>query len=295
MKRSIRTAFLTFFAFALHVQSTPAQVPDANAAKTPAPKAHELPALKMRFIRIEPGEFQMGSPADEPARANDELQHQVRLTKPYFIQASEVSQAQYKAVTGDNPSYFKGDDLPVENVSWEDAVRFCEKLSEREKRKFRLPTEAEWEYAARAGKPGPVSGTGNLDEMAWYANNSGKERLEASRLWDTEPNDYFNRLLKNGCRTRPVGTGTPNDWGLHDMHGNVTEWVADWFSANYFREQAAQVDPQGPPQSNLGSRVMRGGSWGSDPRNCRIANRDWNVPGTRTPSCGFRVVMEPEK
>jgi formylglycine-generating enzyme required for sulfatase activity len=245
----------------------------------------------MAFVRVEPGEFLMGSPATEAGHKDNELQHKVRLTKVFYLQTTEVSQTQYAAVMGQNPSHFHGDELPVENVSWQDAVSFCEKLSKREGRKFRLPTEAEWEYAARAGSAGPVSGTGKLDEMAWHADNSGRKRLDSAKLWDTDPNNYFTWLSDNGCRTRAVGTGTANPWGIHDMQGNVTEWVADWYSKEYFAD-AAKADPQGPAESNLGSRVMRGGSWGSDPRNCRLAHRDWNTPDTRSGSCGFRVVME---
>ena len=265
---------------------------DRADKKAPAHKSHEVPDLKMKLLRIEPGEFRMGSPADEAGRQDDELQHKVRLTRLFYLQDTELSQGQYKAILKENPSYFQGDDLPVENVSWDDAVRFCEKLSAREGRKFRLPTEAEWEYAARAGKTGPVAGTGRLDEMAWYADNSGKQRLDSAKLWDTDSNSYFQRLLDNGCRTRAVGRGKANNWGLHDMQGNVAEWVADWYSADYFREDAAKVDPHGPAKSPLDSRVMRGGSWGSDPRNCRIARRDYNIPSTRTASCGFRVAMD---
>jgi formylglycine-generating enzyme required for sulfatase activity len=195
---------------------------------------------------------------------------------------------------GENPSYFKGGDLPVENVSWSQSAAFCYELSRREGRRFRLPTEAEWEYAARAGKAGPVAGTGKLTEMAWHADNSGKQPLDSTKLWDSDPNNYFGRLADNGCRPRPVGTGTPNDWGLHDMQGNVSEWVGDWYSKDYVATAAAKLDPAGPPKSEFRSRLMRGGSWGSDPRNCRLARRDYNTPNTQTASCGFRIVMEAE-
>jgi formylglycine-generating enzyme required for sulfatase activity len=127
-------------------------------ADTTAAKSYELPDLKMKLLRLEAGEFEMGSPSDEPNRQDNEFQHKVRLTKPFFIQTTPVTQAQYAAVMGHNPSYFHGDDLPVENVSWDDAVRFCVELGKRQGRTFRLPTEAEWEYAARAGKTGPVAG-----------------------------------------------------------------------------------------------------------------------------------------
>ncbi len=255
-------------------------------------KSYELHDLKMNFVRIEAGEFLMGSPGNETSRGDDEFQHRVKITKPFYMLATEVSQREYEAVMGENPSYFKGGDLPVENLSWPEAAAFCGELSRREGHTFRLPSEAEWEYAARAGKSGPVAGTGKLEEMAWYADVSGTSRLDSAKLWDTDPNSYFVKLSDNGCRPRNVGTGKTNDWSLHDMQGNVCEWVADWYVKDFYRDPAAGVDPTGPEKSDLGSRVIRGGSWGSDPRNCRVAKRDYNVPRTVSASCGFRVVME---
>src|SRR5688500_2306008 len=235
----------------------------AIAADKPAlPGSYEVKNPSLTLLRIEPGEFLMGSPADEPGHNPREHQHKVKITKPFYIQSTEVTQAQWQALMGDNPSYFKGENLPVENVSWEDARRFCEKLSEREKRKFRLPTEAEWEYACRAGKTGSYGGTGKLDEMGWYADNSGDARVDSTRLWKDDPNNYFKTLLANKCRSRPVGSAKPNDWGIYDMHGNVTEWVADWFDKDYYRNSPAE-DPRGPEKSQLDSRVLRGGSWGN--------------------------------
>ena len=261
--------------------------------KPASPKSHEIKELSITLIRIEPGEFLMGSPDTEPGHHAREHQHKVKITKPFYIASTEVTQAQWKVLMGNNPSYFKGDNLPVENVSWEDARRFCEKLSEREKRKFRLPTEAEWEYACRAGKQGPVAGTGKLDEMAWYADNSGDARVDSTRLWKDDPDNYFKNLLANKCRTRPVGTAKPNDWGLYDMQGNVTEWVADWLDDEYYKNSPA-ADPAGPEKSELESRVLRGGSWGNEPANCRAANRDWNRADTRSGSIGFRIAMDAE-
>lgn len=265
-----------------------------SAKEAPAARSHEVRDLKITLLRLEAGEFMMGSPDDEEWRDADETRHEVKLTKPFYLQTTEVSQRQYESIMGENPSSFKGEDLPVENVSWEQAAAFCLELSRREGRAFRLPTEAEWEYAARAGKTGPVAGTGKLQEMAWHADNSGNAEIDSAKLWDTDPDNYFQRLHDNGCQTRPVGVGTPNDWAIHDMQGNVTEWVADWYSEEYFSTDAAKLDPWGPRESELGSRVMRGGSWGSDPRNCRVANREYNVPSMQSASCGFRIAMDAE-
>jgi len=266
--------------------------PVGSGAGPVVAKPFTLPDRRMTFIRIPNGEFLMGSPPDEPSRGDDETQHKVTLAKPFYIQTTEVSQQQYEAVMGENPSNFKGGDLPVENVSWSQAAAFCYELSRLEGKKFRLPSEAEWEYAARAGAAGMVAGTGNLDEMVWYADNSGFKKIDSATLWDTDPSSYFAKLSDNGCRSRSVGIGRANAWGLYDMQGNVSEWVADWYSKDYYRDPAANVDPTGPKKSDLGSRVIRGGSWGSDPRSCRLAKRDYNVPSTQSGSCGFRIAMD---
>jgi len=268
------------------------QAPDAAAARARFAAAYEIKELKMAFVRIEPGEFLMGSPADEANRDKDEDAHRLRITRAFLLQNTEVTQAQWKAIMGDNASYFKGDDLPVDNVSWEDAVAFCKKLSQREGQTFRLPTEAEWEYACRADKQGPVAGTGKLDDMAWYADNSGNQRLDAAKIWDTEPNNYFQRMLDNKCTSHPCGSKKANDWGLFDMQGNVMEWCADWYESDYY-SNSPRENPPGPQKSQLHSRLLRGGSWGSDVRHCRAADRDWNEPDKRSPSYGFRLLLEP--
>ena len=146
------------------------------------------------MVYVTGGTFLMGSPDNEPDRDSDE-RPQHRVTVPGFSMGKyEITQAQWKAVMGTNPSYFKGDNLPVENVSWNDAKEFCSKLSQMTGKQYRLPTEAEWEYACRAGTTGPYAG--NLDAMAWYSNNAG-------------------------FKTHPVGQKRPNAFGLYDMHGNV--------------------------------------------------------------------------
>jgi len=193
--------------------------------------------------------------------------HEVTLTTPFHMSTHEVTQEQYQQVMGVNPSHFKGPRLPVEMVSWEDAVAFCKKVSEKTGQTVRLPTEAEWEHACRAGTT-TMYYTGDtkadLDRVAWYGANS-KET------------------------THPVGQKAANAWGLHDMHGNVWEWCLDL--GQEYCSPAAAVDPQGPSDGQY--RVVRGGSWHFDDAGyCRSASRLGYDPGYRDPRFGFRVVVE---
>ena len=204
------------------------------------------------------GTFMMGSPSGEDGRYGDEKQHQVTLTKGFWMLETEVTQKQWKAIMGSNPSHFKGDNLPVENVSWNDCQEFCKKCALLGM-PVQLPTEAQWEYACRAGSTGPYAG--NLDEMAWFEDNSGR-------------------------KTHPVGTKKPNAWGLYDMHGNVWEWCADWYDGDY--PSGSVTDPIGP--SNGSDRVVRGGSWCYYARRCRSAYRGYRAPGGRDDDLGFRVL-----
>ncbi len=168
-----------------------------------------------KFAQICPSTFMMGSPKSESGRdSNEGPQHQVTISKAFELQTTEVTQSQWQAVMGSTPSDFKGPDLPVEQVSWDDAQAFISKLNALgDGYRYRLPTEAEWEYAARAGTTGPYAG--DLDAMAWYSQNSGN-------------------------KTHPVGTKAPNAWGLYDMHGNVWEWTQDWDGAY---SSSAVTDP----------------------------------------------------
>jgi formylglycine-generating enzyme required for sulfatase activity len=219
----------------------------------------------MEFVLIPAEEFQMGS-NDTQAFANEQPVHTVRLTKPFYLGTYEVTQAQWEAVMGNNPSHFKGDSaLPVESVSWQDAQEFIRRLNARERGTafYRLPTEAEWEYAARAGSTTAYSfgnSAGDLGRYAWHEANAGEN-------------------------THPVGQLQPNAWGLYDMHGNVWEWVQDWYG-NYSHGTA--VDPAGP--SSGSARVNRGGGWDSDARACRSALRIDGAPGFRFGSLGVRLL-----
>jgi formylglycine-generating enzyme required for sulfatase activity len=182
-----------------------------------------------------------------------------------------VTQAQWEAVIRNNPSGFKGADLPVEQVSWDDAMAFCRRLTERERAAGRLPdgyvytlpTEAQWEYACRAGTTGPYAGDGNLDDMGWYSQNSGNT-------------------------THPVGQKRPNAWGLYDMHGNVWEWCRDWYG-NY--PGGLVRDPTGPASGSY--RVNRGGCWNYPATECHSASRYFLGPGDRLYFFGFRLALSP--
>jgi sulfatase modifying factor 1 len=235
------------------------------------------------------GTFKMGSPRSESGRGSDERQHTVKLSEGFHIGTTEVTQALYEEVMGSNPSsnsscaitdHRVGATCPVENVSWYDAVEFCNKLSQLEgwepaytisgtsvKRVagasgYRLPTEAEWEYAARAGESHTYAGSNSVGDVAWYKTNSGD-------------------------KTHPVGTKAANAWGLHDMSGNVYEWTGDWYGKY---PTGSVTDPQGPPTSGF-YRVYRGGSFDYTADWTRAANRYWSIPGNAGDNLGFRVVL----
>jgi formylglycine-generating enzyme required for sulfatase activity len=209
----------------------------------------------------------MGSPEGENGRSSDESQVEVRLSEPFWLAKTEVTQAQWEAVMDSNPSSFKSPKLPVENVSWEDAQAYLTKLNEKgilpEGWKFALPTEAQWEYACRAGEKGPYSG-GSLEEVGWYDGNSGSN-------------------------THEVGQKKPNAWGLHDMHGNVWEWCSDLYDGTL----KGGVDPTGP--SSGVHRVSRGGSWYYVASCCRAAFRSGYFPGDRFDRLGFRPALVPSR
>ena len=188
----------------------------------------------------------MGSPPDEPGRFDSETQHRVTLTRDFFMGTTEVTQGQWKAVMGNNPSHFDecGDDCPVEKVSWDDVQEFIKKLSRMDGREYRLPTEAEWEYAARAGTTTPFT---------------------YGRCLSTDQANYDGNYPLSGCdkgeyrkRTIPVGSlDAPNAWGLHDMHGNVWEWCQDWYG-NY--PSGSVTDPTGPSSGSTGSFAAGAGA-----------------------------------
>ena len=226
----------------------------------------------MKLKLIQPGSFMMGSTEDKDS---ERPVHKVTLTKPFYLGVYEVTQGQ--RVMGTNPSNSNTSDLlPVEMVSWQDAAEFCRKLSAMEGLEYRLPTEAEWEYACRAGTTTPFSMgmTISTDE----ANYNG--------------NYIYGRGVKGVYRgkTMEVGSFAPNAWGLYDMHGNVWEWCADWFGSDYYK-RSPERNPTGPAPGTY--RVLRGGGWNSHPRHVRSAFRlDGHPPDYRSFISSFRVVRE---
>jgi len=250
-------------------------------------------AIGMKLALIPAGQFLMGSPLDEPERDSDEGQHEVMITKPFYIGVYEVTQRAYERIMTKNPSVFhqkNGGSLehPVEQVLWGESVEFCKKLSDLPEEKqagraYRLPTEAEWEYACRAGT-----------QTVFHFGN---------RLSSTQAN--FNGHFPYGGadqgpylqKTAKVGSYQPNGFGLYDMHGNVAEWCSDWYDPEYYRHSPKE-DPQGPPKGVVPTgfggfyHVVRGGCWLDEGRGCRAAYRFRLMPSDRYRLVGFRVVCE---
>ena len=242
------------------------------------------PEVRPKLVRVPKGSFTMGSPPTESGRGTDEVQHGVTLTSNFGMAESEVTQRQYRNLMGSSPSNFKGDDLPVEQVSWFDAVAYCNALSVKEKLPpcyqingttvgwadgvrcsgYRLPTEAEWEYAARSPATTVYAGSDSVDGVAWYSSNSGST-------------------------THAVKTKTANGRGLYDLSGNVWEWAWDWYQSNY--EALPATDPVGPTTMPSPSyQVLRGGAWDIAASGARVAQRFYSVPTGRYHGMGFRIV-----
>ena len=276
------------------------ELPDEREAATKAAaiavqraaNARSIPDLNLDLVWIAPGDFLMGTPEQslivkwfylarekltkqpnlEAGFDNERPVTWVTLTQPFWLGRTAVTQGQYQAVMGSNPSHFTtvGKDAPVEQLSWDDAMAFCAKLTEREKAAGRLPTgyaytlptEAQREYACRAGTEGPFAG--DLDAMAWYGANSGGT-------------------------THPVGTKAPNAWGLYDMEGDVWEWCRDWYADKLPGGEV--TNPTGPSSGR--PRVVRGGSWDDPAGDCRSPSRYWRQPVVRYWCLGFRVCLAP--
>ena len=238
-----------------------------------APHSIELaPGVWLELQPIPAGTFLIGSPETEKARGEDETRHEVTLTQPFLIGKYPVTQAQWRAVMGSNPSYFQGANLPVENVSWDDAQSFCVKVHEKTGHTVCLPMEAQWEYSCRAGTSTPFHFGNEL--------NGTQANCDGNYPYGTTKKGPY---LK---KTSPVGSYPANAWGLHDMHGNVWEWCQDWYG-EYPKDSIK--DPKGI--SNGEYRVLRGGSWDNRARSCRAGFRFWDAPGYRISGCGFRLLL----
>ena len=264
--------------------------PDTETGKEEPPKGGKIKTdkvdlgggVKMELVWIPAGSFQMGSPQSEQDQAVKDGEqrewvsgegpvHTVELDG-FWMGKFEVTQEQYEAVMGKNPSDFKGEKNPVERVSWNDAAEFCQKASQKTGKEIRLPTEAEWEYACRAGTRAPFSSgeTISTDQANYdrnYTYGSGRK------------GEYRKKTIQ-------VGSFQPNEWGLYDMHGNVWEWCGDWYGEKYYGE-SDRKNPQGPSSGEF--RVLRGGSWIRDPFHCRSATRYWSNPANTIYDTGFRV------
>jgi formylglycine-generating enzyme required for sulfatase activity len=238
-----------------------------------AGEIRELTALKIKFCWCPIGTFNMGSPADALGSERNEQQFEVHLSKGFWMQQTELTQSQYEALMGVNPSHFRSDSNPVESVTFQEAKEFCRRLCELPPEKnsgnlYRLPTEAEWEYACRAGSTSSFCFGDDemmLEAYGWFNGNAART-------------------------THPVGGKKPNAWGLHDMHGNVGEWCSDYYGPY---PSGPQTDPTGPETG--GQIVVRGGGWFFVPQNSRSAHRDAYPPGARYVGLGFRLVAEPSK
>ena len=253
----------------------PAPKPKSKAKQTAKPQPRKQTASYSNHVlrvgnvvynmkRVEGGTFTMGATAEMSEPFDDEKPtHQVTLSS-YSIGETEVTQALWQAVMGNNPSYFKGDDLPVERVSWDDCQTFINKLNNLTGQRFRLPTEAEWEFAARGGNRShhtQYSGSSRLDDVAWYGGNSGR-------------------------KTHPVKTKRANELGIYDMAGNVWEWCQDWYGSY---SSSSQSNPTGPGSGSC--RVSHGGSWFHAAGFCRTSLRSGGTPDNRGSHLGLRLAL----
>ena len=274
MKRYILFSLLQVLLLSIAAQCTfrrpsKPKVESSNPKPKPDPTTiklqDELDKLIGNMVYVSGGTFTMGATSEQGSDAyNDEKPtHSVTISN-FYLCKYEVTQALWQAVMGENPSNLKGDNLPVEQVSWDDCQTFITRLNNLTGKNFRLPTEAEWEYAARGGNRSrgyKYSGSNVLSDVAWYDDNSGD-------------------------KTHPVGSKSPNELGLYDMSGNVREWCSDWYGTY---SSTAQTNPTGSSSGSL--RVLRGGSWFSVARNCRSSSRHHDVPDGRFYLLGLRLAL----
>ena len=283
MKRYILFSLLLTLPLSLAAQGTvrrPLKPKEENPNPKPSPKTKtnpkhkstptvnrqaELNKLINNMVYVSGGTFTMGATSEQGSEVWDEEKptHSVTLSS-FYLCKYEVTQALWRAVMGNNPSRFKGNNLPVENVSWNDCQTFISRLNNLTGKNFRLPTESEWEYAARGGNRSrgyKYSGSNVLSDVAWYDDNSGG-------------------------KTHPVGSKSPNELGLYDMSGNVLEWCSDWYGTY---SSSSQTNPTGASSGSF--RVDRGGSWDFDSGNCRSSDRSYGSPDGRIFRLGLRLAL----
>ena len=235
-----------------------------NGWTAPSNNEFTVNGVSFKMIKVEGGTFNMGATSEQQNFDYDEKPVHSVILSNYMIGETEVTQELWQAVMGNNPSYFKGANMPVEKVSWDDCQTFITKLNQLTGKKFRLPTEAEWEYAARGGnksKGYQYSGSNNIGDVAWYWDNSNKT-------------------------THPVKTKQPNELGIYDMSGNVSEWCQDWYGGY---SSSSQTNPKGPDSGD--DRVNRGGGWDYSARGCRSASRFYYSPDYRDNDFGLRLAL----
>ena len=262
-------ACLAWYGIAKRGASTPGSREDGEASGPVTGRTWTVPELGMEFVHIAPGSFEMGSSNGD---ADEKPVHTVAISREFWLGKYEVTQAEYEKLTGGNPSRFEGARNPVETVPWQAAADFCRKLTESERGagrlpagyEYRLPSEAEWEYACRAGTTGDYAG--RLNKMAWHRENSGS-------------------------RPNKVGAKKPNAWGLYDMHGNVWEWCLDWYDADYYAS-SPRTDPVNLEATS--GHLSRGGGWGLAAHTLRSANRVRCRPEYAVVNLGFRACLAPK-
>jgi formylglycine-generating enzyme required for sulfatase activity len=265
-----------FWWFYVYTEGTPKTQTSNQPARPPATDQTAdktvTNSIGMAFVRIPAGSFMMGTADNDPNAEDDEKPiHRVTISQPFYLGKYEVTQKEWGAVMGNNPSKFKGQSNPVEYVSWNNVQTFIKRLNQKEgTNKYRLPTEAEWEYAARAGTTTLFSfgdDEERLGQYEWYEDNSEE-------------------------KTHPVGQKKPNPWGLYDMHGNVLEWVQDWYDKDYYARSPA-IDPHGSAEA-LEGRVLRGGAMYGGAWSLRSARRNGLSPGIDLENLGFRLAFSPD-
>ena len=296
--------YLQEYALSWGSKSDPPAAESVKAVPPSERKAGEVrrnPDDGQNYVWIPPGEFQMGcSPGDNECYDDEKPAHKVTIARGFWLGQTEVTVAAYRRAPGVtmpgepilgerklNPQW-SDQEQPMVAVTWAEAKSYCETRA-----KGRLPTEAEWEYAARAGSR--AARYGELDRIAWYAGNSGTKSLNAQRAWEQDAgkdwSKYLGILEKNGNQIHKVGQRLPNSWALYDMLGNVLEWVTDWYDKDYYQTLASGVvDPKGPAAKT--ERVLRGGSWGYSPWYVRASLRVTNGPEVRFNLIGFRCARE---